>query len=393
MERVSTRLRPGITVLLLGYGALCIYLLRPVQATGDGAAYVLQAVEGAPWLRSLHVGYLAPLTLWVRATELVGFSAPMAANLFAALWTGVALVLAALLGAKLAPGPQGNAGGSSLLPLLAPASLLAATSTWEAALYVEVYGPLATLILATTLAATVGRDRLASALLAAAALIHPGAWSMAPGLLLCAGLGPERRSARIVGMALLPWALVLAALAPEWWSGTRGVLALPPADRTPWQSMQGAWRLLSQDLGLAGAPLLLGLAYTWRLPSLSPGRRWPVGLLVLALGAAVGLDRYDDNPGQLPTIWMACCLAPCAAGWFGDLRHPPRRTLVQPLMIAFFVLCIADATSKQDARARAIERQTEDLRETCEPNSQDSWAMRQRRQLACLETGSSDTGR
>ena len=384
MHRVSTRLRPGITVLLLGYVALCVYLLRPVQATGDGATYVLQALTGSPWERSLHVGYLAPLGLWVSGGSWLGVSASLAANVFASLWTGASLVLTTALGSRLLPPGPGQAEGSTLLPLLAPASLLAATSTWESAMYAEVYGPLSTLVLATVLALVTGRDGLASALLAAAALVHPGAWALTPGLLLCAGLGPSRRAARVVGLALVPWAVVLAALAPEWWSGTRGVLALPPPDRSPWESIQGAWRLVSQDLGLAGAPLLMGLAYSFRLPARSPGSQWPAGLLLLTLGAAIGLDRYDDNPGQLPSLWMACCLAPSAANWLSELRRKPQRHMTRALTIALFVLCIADATSKQDARARSVDRETNNMRQACAPEPEDSWALRQRRHLACL---------
>ena len=41
-------------------------------------------------------------------------------------------------------------------------------------------------------------------------------------------------------------------------SGGRGLLALPAFERSPWQSLQAAWRLLSRDLGIAAD--LRGLA-------------------------------------------------------------------------------------------------------------------------------------
>ncbi|MEE2828506.1 MAG: hypothetical protein VX498_04920, partial [Myxococcota bacterium] len=56
----------SLLLFLAAFSALFCYLHRPVQFSGDGAAYVLQALDGSPWERSIHVGLLAPLWVWVR---------------------------------------------------------------------------------------------------------------------------------------------------------------------------------------------------------------------------------------------------------------------------------------------------------------------------------------
>jgi len=373
-----------------GYAALAAYLFRDVQHSGDGASYVLQAIEGSPWERSLHVGYLAPLKLWVWAAGLLGMSPSVAANLLAVLSTAVALVLVTVLAAELlaaAPGSASQPSWYRFAPLAAPLTLLGAEASWNAALFSEVYGPLATSLLAAALALRRGRDRLAALFILLAALIHPGAWALLPGLLVANGLRANRRTVILLAMSILPWLLCLALLAPEWWSGGRGLLALPAFERSPWQSLQKAWRLLSRDLGVGAAPVLLAAVLVVARQDYRAGRRWFLGLLLVSAGAALGLDRYPDNCGQLPALWMAACLSPLAFGWLpalGDVRAQKIAALAWALILA---LCIADATSRHDALARKAERNSQRHVELCaaEQTAPPSWRERQLLRLACTE--------
>jgi len=381
---------PAMAALGSAYLALAAYLFRGVQHSGDGAAYVLQAMDGSPWDRSLHVGYLASLKGWVWVAGHLGLGASAAANLLAACCCALALLLVTLLAAGLLadlPGAASQPRWYRFVPGAAPLTLLAADASWEAALFAEVYGPLATAVLATALALRRGRDRTAALFLLLAALIHPGAWALTPGLLIAAGLRADRRTARLIAMAALPWLVCLALLAPEWWSGGRGLLALPGFERSPWQSLQAAWRLLSRDLGVGAAPVLLAAVLVTARSTCRSARLWLLGVLVMTAGAALGLDRYPDNCGQLPALWMIACLSPLAVAWLPVLEKPRAQRFAALAWAVLLALCIADATSRHDALARRAERANTARVQLCAASEPDAenWREQQLRRLACSE--------
>ena len=385
----STSLKLPFGGLLCGFTALCAYLWRGVQHSGDGASYVLQAIEGQTFERSLHVGYLLSLKFWVGALGWIGVTPSAAANLLAVLSAAIALVLVTAIAHDLLselPDADRGAPWFPFAALAAPLSLLCAQVSWEAALFAEVYGPLATVLLGAAVALRRNRDVLAALLLLGAALIHPGSWLLVPGLLVAGGRGPDRRSLQLVATALLPWLLCLGLLAPEWWSGGRGLLALPAFERSPWQSLQVAWRLLSQDLGLGAAPILLGTVWIIAHPEHVRARRWVGGVLLVTFGAALAVDRYPDNCGQLPALWMACAVAPLACSWLRVLstRRAQRGAALGGLLI--LALCIADATSKHDAEARRTLREHAARMLQCGPDAStpSSWRDAQLSKLACL---------
>jgi len=368
-----------------------MYLFRGVQHTGDGASYVLQAAQGEPFERSLHVGYLVFLKAWVWSLGALSIGPTVAANLLAILCTALALWLVSILGQDLLTELSPTDRQATWFPfagLTAPLSLLCAEVSWEASLFAEVYGPLATLLLAAAVALRQDRDRLAALMLLLAALVHPGAWALVPGLLVATGREADRRSMLLVATALLPWLGCLALLAPEWWSGGRGLLALPAFERSPWQSLQVAWRLLSQDLGLGAAPILLGAVLVIARPEQRRARRWLLGLLLVTMGAALGVDRYTDNCGQLPALWMACCLAPLSCGWLRALTSASAQRLAGLAWLLILMLCVADATSKHDADARRAARQHDARTVACQQGdfAALSWRERQLHRLACLDS-------
>ena len=379
------------TSLICVFAALCSYLFRGVQHSGDGASYVLQAVQGEPFERSLHVGYLVFLKVWVWLASFPGLAPSTAANLLAIFCSALALWLVTGISRDLLselPLTDQQARWFPFAALAAPLSLLCAEVSWEASLFAELYGPLATISLAAAFALRRDRDLLAAALLLGAGLIHPGAWMLLPGLLIATGRKADRRSARLVTMAFVPWLICLALLAPEWWSGGRGLLSLPAFERSAWQSIQVAWRLLSQDLGVGAAPALLGAAWVVANPGLLWARRWLYGVLLVALGAALGVDRYTDNCGQLPALWMSCCLAPLACGWLRALSRETAQRWAALAWLLILFLCIADATSKHDAHARKAMRQHEARTMLCPQNQaqSDSWRETQLQHLACLNS-------
>jgi hypothetical protein len=352
-QHLSGGLIPGLATVLIAYLLLAGYLYHPIPLDGDGAAYALQALRGSPWERSVHVGYLAPLWLW---TRVIGRDPA----LLSALWTGCALVLSTALGARLMHGVARERGEvdlprwQRLAPLLAPLSMLAASSTWRSAGTVEVYGPLATLLLAATLALGSERRWLAGGLLAWALLVHPVAWALVPGAALLAG-GDRRSTLQAVALAAVLQVVALSLLWPDWWSGGRGLLHTAPGDRGPWSSLQAGWRLLAGDLGPACVPLLAGLAFA--------GRRRLVGIGLVVLGSVLLLDRHSDNPGLLPALWLLCCFAPLAVCWLAELRSPALRRSAAAGAAALLLLGAAEATSRHDAQVRSAVRDAEQLLE------------------------------
>jgi len=366
-----------------GFAALAVLtatLLRPVEATGDGAAYVLQAATGSPWDRSVHVGVLAPLWVWVRAGVALGSDPAAAANLFGAAWTVVGLGAATALARELLTDLDPSRRATPAL-LLAPATLAASATVWDAALFCEVYGPLAAATTGVAWALRRGRDRLAVAGMVLAVLMHPGALALAPGLLVLGGV--DLRSARArrgVGAVLAIVAVAVGLLGPDWWTGGRGVLNAAPMDRTIPAAVRDGARLFTRDLGLASAAILLGAAAS------SARARGPlVGLGLLFVGGCLALDRWSDNPGQLPTLFAAAAFAPLALRVpFGpsDVGRMVTRWWA-PLLVGVALLGVADATSRADERARSAAAEWEALAADCDGSDEDAWARGMRRRLAC----------
>ena len=351
-QHPSARLIPGLGAILVIYLILAGYLHRSVPLDGDGAAYALQALRGSPWERSIHVGFLAPLWAWTRA-------AGRDPALLSALWTGCGLVLATAVGARwLRADPDGvrdlDPTVARLAPLLAPLAMLAATVTWRAAGTVEVYGPLATLLLATTLALANERRWLAGGLLAWALLVHPAAWALVPGLAILAG-GGRRATLQSLAIAAALQGVALTLLWPDWWSGGRGLSHTAAADQGVWRSLQAGWRLVAGDLGPACLPLLGGLAFA--------GRRQLAGIGLVVLGSVLVLARHTDNPALLPALWLLCCCAPMAVCWLAELRTQALRRAAAAGALALLLLGVAEATSRQDAEVRAAARHADQLLE------------------------------
>lgn len=343
-----------LLVLLATFVALAAYLHTPAALDGDGAAYTLQSLAGRPFDRSLHVGVLVPLWAWVA----IGGGA----NLFAIVW-GLALLLGLhRLGRSVAPDRSA---------LLAPAVFLGAAAAWQAALFVEVYGPLAALAVWSVVALRADRPTAAGVLLGWAVLMHPGALALLPGLLL---LGGRRPAPRTLALALLLPAGVWAALWPDPWTGGRGLASLPAADTGWFRSLQRAWRLLARDLGLTAGVLVLGSIAAW-----ATDRRLLIGLAAVVAGAALGLDRYSDNAGHLVSFALCCGLAPLAPR---VIRSAPRPTAI--VLAGLCVLGVAEATSKHDALRRAVDRDAARQAESCHLPGP-TWAEAMRRELACRD--------
>jgi hypothetical protein len=345
---------------------LMAYLFRSVEHDGDGAAYTIQAAAG-PWLdRPTHLGWLLPLGLWVRGLQVLHVHPAAAANLAAAL---VAIFILAVLrraGPEEGPGPC----ASWCPPLL----WLGLPMSWNAALFAEIYGPLSLAALLCWRGADRGRawTPLAAAWMVS---IHPGALALLPGLLLVARAS-RASSARSFAAAVL----TLAALTqvPGWLHGGRGILDLPPFDRTPWQSLQHQWRTLVHDLGAAGALLVFGAANH----ALRPRDRRVPGLLLVALGTALTVDRYRDNAGALPALTLA-------VAWLGTpttLRTwllPGTPVRVLSVLVAILpVLAVADAASRHDALARRAVRLDEARGQSCSTR-EEPWQEAVLRRLAC----------
>ncbi len=367
-------------------GALVVlgwYLFRSVEATGDGAAYVLQALDGSPWDRSVHAFVLAPLWVWVRAGVALGLDPAAAANLFSAAWTVVGLGAATALGGELLAVVDPSR-RPALAALLAPTTIAASATAWHAGLFCEVYGPLAAATTVVAWALRRGRDRTAGAAMVAAALMHPGAVALGPGLLLVGGVELRSRRALLgVGATLAAVAVGVGLLGADWWTGGRGVLEAAPPDRSPAAAVRDGVRLFTRDLGPASVAIVVGAVAAF---ARSP--RAVVGLVVLFAGATLGLDRWSDNPGQLPTLFAAAAFAPLALRVpFGssDIGRVVGRAW-PPLLAAVALLGVAEATSRHDAVARKAVVEATALAADCDADGPD-WATSTRRRLACRSEG------
>lgn len=353
--------RASFTLPFILGGGLSLYLARATQHSFDGFAYVAQAATGSPWDRAIHVGFLAPLWVVVRGAGAVGVDPHVAANLWAWMWSVVLLAVATDLGRSIATPPRGP------LAALTPALLwMCSPTAWDAALFCEIYGPLAATALLAARAAHHGRRAGAAGWLALAALIHPGTIALLPAILV---LVPPRASpvdpadgldsTDIPRVHRGPWLLVLSPLLavlaaatflPEWWGGGRGLSSSPPFDRSPWQSVQFFVRWFHRDLGVLGLLPVAGLVLAWRRGGQS--RRWTHAVVLASLGTAVGLDRYRDNPGQLPVLALVLPLAPL--GW--SILDPwvPRAARVA-VALGLLGIGIAEGTTRHDAVVRRIE--------------------------------------
>lgn len=363
--------------LLLLYIGLCIYLFRDVQFNGDGAAYSLQALNGEPWDRSIHVGALAPLWLGVR-----GIGLPP--GVVSALWTGLALVASFGIGRSLLRAlpsdprlPPPGAAAISVAPLLGPLVMMGAAITWEGALFVEIYAPTGALLLLSLWAALAGRLWLTSLTLAWAVTAHPGSWALVPGLVL---LAPKRAPAAWTGplaLAAFLQGAVLCLLYPDWWSGGRGLANLPPSDMSLWPALQSLWRILSEDLSLSSLPLLVAL------PLL--GRRRSLGLVLIVLASAAVLCRYSDNPGGLPALWLFAAFSPLAVRSLQAVDVGRLRCGLGILGVLLLLFGIGDATSQHDATARrALNAHEVRLKTGCPGPAGLPWSQAQLWKLSCL---------
>lgn len=376
MQAVSIPRAPrAVGLILAAYTPLVAYLFRSVERTGDGAAYVLQAAGGDALDRPVHAGWLVPLSAWVRGADLLGVHPAAAANAAGALVMGLGLCLLWWLGRDVArqegvPAPERWA-------LLAPGCALGSATVWDAALFCEIYGPLSVCVLASVALARSARPVGAACAFALAVAVHPGALALVPGLLLLgwSGLPRDLILALLSSVLVLTWLLLLGT---DGWLGDRGIAAAV-LDRSPWQSLQGAWRLLARDLGLTALPLLLGAAAVAARPD--EGRRWLLGTLLCVLGASVGLDRTSDNPGQLPALLLLCVVAPLAARAVPTLH---RRTLGVGLAL-LVGLGVAEATSIHDRVARRAERELAALAADCDSPPPPTWREQTLRDLACAE--------
>lgn len=373
MLAVSMPRAPHAVGLILAlYTPLVAYLFRAVQRTGDGAAYVLQAADGDALDRSVHAGWLVPLSAWVRLGEIAGLDPSAAANLASAGVMALGLALLWWLGRDVAR--QEGVPGADAWALLAPAVAAGSATVWDAALFCEIYGPLAVAVLATVALGRSGRPVGAACAFTLAVAIHPGALALAPGLLVLLWSGTPRDVvfAGLGSVLVLGWLLLLG---DDGWYGPRGITAAT-LDRSPWQSLQAAWRLLARDLGLTALPLLLGAAVVVRADE---GRRWVIGMLLCVLGAAIGLDRTSDNPGQLPALLLVCVLAPLAAR--AVARRHLRALAIGLLLLA--TLGVAEATTRHDRVARRAMRALEAHAAACAEPAPGSFRDQTLRTLAC----------
>ena len=85
------------------------------------------------------------------------------------------------------------------------------------------------------------------------------------------------------------------------------------------------------------------------------GFPFSTALPLLAVGAALGLDRYPDNAGQLPALWLTAGAAPLAVRWIDDLATARKRTLAGVGLAALLLLGVAEATTRHDAAVRAMD--------------------------------------
>ncbi len=353
-------LAPAVPLL-----ALAAYLFRPVEQDGDGAAYTLQACCGAMLDRPTHLGWLLPLSVTTRTGLQLGLTP--------AAWTNLASLAAAaaILGILRAEARDDGAGPwSSWLPGLV---WLGSATVWDAALFAEVYAPLSLAVLLCWRGAI--RERpWAGWALAWAVSIHPGALALVPAMGV---LAPKRRR---IGLVLLPvlTAAILVCV-PGWLRGGRGLLDLPSFDRSVFQSLQAAWRLVARDLGPTTVLPLAGLVIAARAPDL---RRRAAAAALLLLGVAVAIDRFRDNPGALVSLTVFCTFVPWSGHWARAISDPGLRTAAAVGAVVLTVLGIAEGTSRHDATARRATRDEAVLRRDCLPRPE-SWQGGRLRALAC----------
>lgn len=366
--------------ILVVYTPVVAYLFRAVQHTGDGAAYTLQAMHGPSLDRAVHAGWLVPLGPWTRTLADLGIDPSAATNAASVLAVGAALLFMALLAADLVREAGRGGRGDALL---APAVALCSVAVWDAALFTEIYGPLAALCLGTVLALRRGAVTGAATFLFLTWATHPGALALLPGLgILGVSAGRERSTVKALVGATVLAVLWVFAIGGDEWLGPRGLLA-QGSDVTPWQALQRAWRLLARDLGGASLPLLAGAAVAWTRRS-SAEVRWLAGCGVLLLGTVFVLDRFSDNPAALPLLLLCCPLAALAPAGLRDLT--PRAGRAGAALLALvLVLGVAEAATREDAVVRAAVRDQAARASRCDDpaTSEEPWRERMLIELAC----------
>ncbi len=334
----SIQLAVIVSFFLLLCGLL-LYLATGSIPSGDGVVYLDQVLAGNLRERTLHVGYLFQLAV---VASLLG---DVGATLLSALWAMVAWI-AAWWGAQALLGPEVTRQRRHLA-LAAPAFLAALIPLWEHALFPEVYGPTAAAALGAAALRLHGRPWLSALAAGVAVTMHPGALAWLPTLAL---MGP--RPGRY-GAAVLAFPAVLAiALYGDYVMGGRGVLAaLEWPD--PWRASQRAWRAL-----VWGAPL------TAALPAAALVRadvRRRLGYpLAAGIAAAILTDWYHDVPAQLPALYLLSLAAPAGLAVLAG-RAAPRRRVVLGIAVVVLGFQIGEATSHQDRKRRALDREVRAL--------------------------------
>jgi hypothetical protein len=302
--------------------------------------YLDQVLAGNLRERTLHLGYLFQLFLLASLLGDVG------ATLLSALWAVVAWV-AAWWGALALLGPEVTR-RRRLLALAAPAFLAALIPLWEHALFPEVYGPTAAAVLGAAALRLHGRTWLSALAAGLAVTMHPGALAWLPTLAL---MGP--RPGRYAVAVLVFPAVLAVALYGDYLMGGRGVLAAVDWP-DPWRASQRAWRAM-----VWGAPLTAALPAAALLRA--DVRRRLGYPLAAGIATAILSDWYHDVPAQLPALYLLSLAAPAGLAVLAG-QAAPRRRVVLGIAVVVLGFQIGEATSHQDRRRRAVDREVSALR-------------------------------
>lgn len=323
-----------IIAVFLASAGLLAYLFTAALPAGDAAVYLEQVQQGIFRERTVHLGYLLQLGVWV---ALAGEHGPPLLSTF---WGLVGLAAAAWAGAALVQDRR--------LAVAPPLLLLGMAPFWEHTLFAEVYGPAAAALLLGAALALHGQRLAAAVALAVACLMHPGSLLWIPALIwLCSSVRPRARTSLLMAAVIgLPTLAVAGGFAGDYLFGDRGVVALLDWPN-PWRGAQRAYRLALVAIPLTGPLLLLGLA---RPVARKLGLAVGVGLL-----AAIFFDWRDDVPAALPALYLAAPLAAPGLAVALERLGPPR--LVALVVALLLVFQIGEATTQQDRARRHVERE------------------------------------
>ena len=218
----------------------------------------------------------------------------------------------------------------------------------------------------------------------------------APAAFIVSQSADRKRTAGWLVAAVVLVVTIHAAVPGEALSGPRGLTSLSSADRSPLQSLQALTRLIWHDWSLAAVPSLVGLGLATLQGPGSAGRRWVGALLWLIGSCAVGVDRFSDNSGQLPALWLGAAAAPLAFRALRDASTAGSKVALAALALLLSV-GIAEATSQQDRHRREVERDLGELQAACGDlrerpppkgplGKRSAWALEQLQQLSCRDT-------